>query len=87
MNYPYNLAIYYNTIEQRINSVILDQGSSFRSYEGCNPAGFLSYLVDNCFHLGCLLGRKENRLDVSSGRTKVKTLVFTYLDINSFIRF
>lgn len=63
-----NILQYNKTMQ----SVILDQGSSIWSYDGCNPAGFHSYLVNNCFHLGCL------GLDLSGYQQCFQTLNFNF---------
>lgn len=55
-----------------IVSFTLQQGSSIQSYEGNNPAGFLTYQEDNCFHLGHLTGWTENPLDSGPLRTGLK---------------
>lgn len=40
--------------------------------KGCDPAGFLTYQVDNCFHLVRHCGRKETRLDCVPCRTGLR---------------
>lgn len=49
-----------------------DQGSSVWSCEGRSPAGFLSYQIGIPGERSCLPGKKENLLDCSPRRTKLR---------------